>query len=534
MIPSNSCAKPEVEIKAEEFGWAVLLVLAYVLFWLPTIQAHPALSIGDSGRDLYAYWMTLQGQWPGRDFFYQYSPLMPFYYAFWFLVGGAHLISMRIALGILLLTCGLLTFKTLRMLVSPPVAFLASLGFLSLDIIHTYNHVGGLLLLLAALFSLWKFFAGRRIAWVYFGALAIAGITAVKINMGFSMLMAFLGSLWLDHFLSKRHFVWLTLVFGGLVLISYVPLYWGLPASWLAQGLGGLSWHYSLWGKLVHIPMRFLVWERWRLWWAGAFLAFAVLGFLGLKKKGMTETERKFLPRVLGSLVIFGLMSTADYFMMEGYFHRLSFWFFPVMVLSFGLFAEWASRILPRPLKIVLWCLTFLLVSWVPFHKAKEALAWRIPERYLDFPQGKVYLGGDFGDVETIKNGTRFLIENTKPEDEILAVPYAALYCFLSGRRHAVRELAFYQTVRINETQEQEIIRKLDAKKTPMVLVANNLRLREPGVGRFGETHCLRLAKYIDDHYEEAGRWGPWEMDPPERLAVRILRRKTNSGRAGP
>lgn len=522
-----------------DFLWLSLLIFIYFLLWAPTIPFQPPLSTGDNGRDLYAYWRVLEGEWPARDFWYQYSPLMPLYYAFWFLLGGVHLVSLRIGLGVLLGICGVLTFRTLRIFVSPPAAFLASVAFLRLDLIHTFNHVGAFPFLLIAILSLWKFFLTGKIQWVYFGVSGIAGIALVKLSVGGTSFAAFFSSLWLYHLFSRqenpalpaplapRHFGFLSLIFIVPVLGIYTIQYAGLSLDWIRQCMAITAQLYSVREKLIHIPMRFLFWERRRLWWLGAFLTFGGLAWIALKKKRSPAPEKRVFLSVTGSLILFGLANSADYFLMEGYIHRLDFWFFPIFLLAMGLFAQWAHPLFSRPVKIFLAGLVFLVTIWIPFRNVREALAWRVPERYLDFPHGRVYFGGEPSYVATLKKGTQFIIENTKPGEEILTLPYDPLYCFLAGRKHATRELLFTSLARIPEKQEDEIIQELERKQTPLILISNRSHSKEWMVGHLGETHLKRLSRYVFEHYQEAKTFGPWEKDFAQVHAVKFLKRKT-------
>jgi hypothetical protein len=152
----------------------------------------------------------------------------------------------------------------------------------------------------------------------------------------------------------------------------------------------------------------------------------------------------------------------------------------------------------------------------------------RTPERYLNFERGGIYLlKENQSTLESIKGATQFILKNTSPKQRILAVPAAPLYCFLSGRDHAARELYFSGHSRLRDWQEERIVRDLEAEEAPLFLLTN-LDNQGPGMGKFGETHSQKLGKYLFEHYQETTHFGhPWEV-PNARTshAVKIFQRK--------
>ena len=526
--------------KQGDFWWIGFLALLYLFFWAPAIDVRASLSPGDMGKDLYSFWMTLEGKWPCRDYWWLYGPLMPLYYAFWFLVGGVNLWSANLGVAVLYFLMALSAYRALRLWVSPPLAFLSSLAFLSLEMGWTFNHIGAFPFLFLSLYFLWKFFLTEEVKNSYFGTLALAGLALVKINIGIISFAAFFVSLlgyqlyakWRGRRASLRwkHFFLLPWVFGVPVLSAYALLYAGLPWEWVNQCFvfkpEFRHFGNSPWTNFKYLVLRFLIWERSRLFWAGGFTILGGLAFLGLRKGRAAGVDSKKIPWVLGSLTLFGLANSAEYLKMEGLIYRFDFWLFPILVLLAGLGGEWASRLFSRNTKRILGALLFFLILWTPFKNLREALAWRVPERYLDLPQGRVYVGGPVTYPSVLNEGVRFIREHTTPGEEILAVPYDPLYCFLSGRRHAVRELIFMEHMRFSEKQEETIIAQMEAKQVPLVLLSNRYQSKEGGVGHFGKTHCQKLAAYISEHYKEARTFGPWGEDELQSHAIKIFLRK--------
>ena len=503
------------------------------------------------GRDLYAFWMTHQGYRPYRDYWWQYGPVMPYYFSFFFQAAGAGLASVRIGLGLLFFLCALFSFRTLRVLVSSVPAFLASLAFLSLDIgfvpgsagliniTHTFNHFGTYPFLLLAVGSLWKYFLTRKPRWIYAGAAAIAGMSAVKIHAGLTSCFAFfLAILAEEGFrvfrdrkkiqLPRLHLGLAAAVWASLVFTIYAPFFRGLSWEWIdrcftiSTGKAFMEDRYTVLQNLKHLVLRFTVWDRGRLFWLAGFSGIGFLGFLGMKN--LEQDRKPFFIKAYFSLLLFGV-NAIDYFV-DGNIHRVDFWFFPLWVLVAGLSLEALKTLLPSGSRISLALLSFCLLLVLPVLNLREALGWQVPGRYLDFPNGKVFMGGDMESVNVIQKGSAFIRDHTRPTERILALPYDPLYCFLAGRRHAVRELWFGRAALITPREEAGIIQAVEAQKVPLVILSNQAEIPGFGFGYFGRTHCQKLAEYLTGHYQEVKTFGSWDIRNPNRHSIKILMRK--------
>ena len=213
---------------------------------------------------------------------------------------------------------------------------------------------------------------------------------------------------------------------------------------------------------------------------------------------------------------------------MLGHIYRLDYWSFPILVLLLGFSLHWAKALFHPRLRGALWCVVFLAVLALPLRSVKKAFAAHVPERFLDFERGGVYLVDENqSTTEAIRKGTRFILENTKPGDEILAVPVAPLYCFLSGRRHAVREIYFGEIIHLRDWQEERMLREIQTRPVPLV-VLTNVDGQSSGFGVFGKTYAKKLGAYVFDHYREVRQFGePWEVNNPRRShAIKIYQRR--------
>ena len=517
------------------------LLLIYLSYWVPMIRIQPSLTPGDMGRDLYAFESVLHGFQPCRDYWWQYGPLMLFYYAFWFLVGGVNLLSVRIGLGGIYFLCGFFGYVSLRLFTSAPVAWLASLAFLNLPMGWTFNHIGAVPFLLASVFYLWKFFLTRDPRWPYLGVLASVLAALVKTSIGIPCFLAFSASLFIDNEffqgkrtgprpLARKHYFFLALLFLIPVVGIYSAMYAGLSPRELQQCLTiGPEYRRTLsspWLNVKHLILRFVVWERMRLWGLGASSILAILAGWAWRKKKLTRPQQGAALAAGMSLVFYALAASAEYLMMGEVIYRFDVWFLPVWILILGFLGEWASFLFSRRWKITFGALIFLALVGVPFWNVKEAFAHvRVPERYLNFPRGGVYVGGPLVSLRTIREGSQFMKENTAKDQTFLAIPYEPLYCFLSERRHALAEMVFMLHMQIREQDEEKWIRELEAKQVPWVLISNRYRSEEPGIGDFGKTHCKKLAVYISDHYREVRTFGSWDSDPDKIHAIKVLKR---------
>lgn len=515
----------------------MILFLSYVFLLLPAVNIYHFLTTDDMGRDLYAFQMTLKGKWPCRDYWWQYGPLMPIYYAFWFLVAGPDLVSAKIGLDILLLLSALITYGTIRLFVSPFVAFLFSLAFLSLDVGYTFNHIGCFVFLILSIFSLWKFFSTQKMRWCGLGAFGLIGLSLVKINIGISSSVAFFLSILIYNKLLKtnspkvisapilKNLSLIFLIVAGTVLAIYGILYFNLSVGRIDQCMtasGRFFRHWSdfPWLNIPRLTKHFFVSYRRQLIWNLLFSGILLFGLSGLCIRRPLPVRKEILLAVISCPILFGLINATDYFI-DGMIFRIYFWLFPMQVLLMGLFAEWGTRLFSRKVKIFLGILIFLIFLLAPIRNLQTAFAYRTPERYIDVPHGRAYVGGHLHYVKALRGVSQFIIENTRPDQEILVLPNDPLICFLSGRKQATWQLNWYRDdINIQRSQEQAIVTQLKSKKVPFVIFSRSLFFEESGT-----EYLKELREYILRNYQEAKIFQPWKADPPAIDNLVILER---------
>src|SRR6185295_16896930 len=107
--------------------------------YYPTLDTLPYVSEGDTGRDLYIFERTLQGNIPYQDFYWPYGPLMPFYYALFFKLFGVKLFSVLLGRVVLNIISGLLIFAGLSLFFPPVFSILGAAWFWSFAPEFTYT-----------------------------------------------------------------------------------------------------------------------------------------------------------------------------------------------------------------------------------------------------------------------------------------------------------------------------------------------------------------------------------------------------------
>ena len=524
--------------KREPFFFG-LLILIVIGLWAATLDAQPKLIPGDMGRDLYAYHGTLEGKWPCRDYWWQYGPMMLFYYGFWMKVLGTSILSVRVGLGVIYLMSSVIAFRILRLVASPGAAFLGALAFQIRGLYfpyYTFNHEGAIPFLLLSIYFLWKYFYRSEWRYCLWGTISLAGMALVKSNVGITSFSAFFLSLALYEFWMRREGPspmtpkrWLLLpaLFLLLAGLPYLVMYSGYPLHYVDQCLTMRAIYkepgYSVRTALIHLVLRFFLWERVRLAWVALFALFLLFGFLGFRRNPAGARERKVFYCIEASLFLYWLFNFTDYALF-GQYNRFDFWSVPLMILACGLLGEWSRALWNQRIHFLLALMIFIGILTLPALSVCRAFAMRVPERYLDLPRGKVYVADEeLSTVRTIHDASQYLFKNTRPGDRILGIPYLPIYAYLAGRDVALRELNLTTYDNVTDWQENRMVRDLKNQPVPFVVISN------ADIGQFGVKYSVKLANYVKENYELVETYGgPWKVKSPERFhAVQIWKRKS-------
>jgi len=92
----------------------LLTIVVGIFILYPTNNVELFLSQGDHGRDLYAFKKTAEGALPYKDYFWNYGPLMPFYYAFFIKVFNPGIQSVLLGQNVLNFISGILVYLTMN------------------------------------------------------------------------------------------------------------------------------------------------------------------------------------------------------------------------------------------------------------------------------------------------------------------------------------------------------------------------------------------------------------------------------------
>ena len=170
-----------------------ICAIAGACLLFPYHNFHPYITQGDNGRDLYAFQQTFHGKMPYRDYFWQYGPLMPYYYSCIFHFLGISIKSAVIGRLLTIFLDGLLVYLTLSIFIRPFLAMTAALWFWAFhpNFTFTFNHPGGVTVIFCVVYCLFRYIENLRQRWVRAGYFLSLLLGLIKINFGFSTLTAF-------------------------------------------------------------------------------------------------------------------------------------------------------------------------------------------------------------------------------------------------------------------------------------------------------------------------------------------------------
>ena len=509
------------------------------------------LSTGDHGRDLYAFEQTMEGRAPYRDYEWLSGPLMPYYYALFFGVFGATIQTALLAQNILILTAGVLVYFTCALWLSPAMAMTAALwywAFRGPEFFHTYNHIGGLVMILLTLYALLRYLKTPSLRTVFLGATALLALLLIRLNMGLALWGAFfLGLILIDRQRTEAVFLsWKpgrVLLPAGVLLIAAL-VYWGL----LGDQPGYIVYQSFPYGKTQRTDattgilgslglLGHILVKNFTASWPRRLMALLLLssglltGGVLLRHRGRPVIRETVLS--LGLLLIVFTASLHE-FLASGVFYRLH-WSAAIFFILIFYLIFWTTRLGPRriftPTVRALLALILCVTAVKQIHNEHHNIAAfkQGLGTVLSVGKNRVYLSQQKQWTEVVHQSVAFLKNHVPPEEAVLVIPFDALYCFLAQRPCASRQLVFFEHILIPPQQEKKIIQEMETKGVDWVLLSNRVRSDEPGMGTFGRTYGRLLHHYIMTRFEPVARFGDWTRPggwvyPHGTL---ILRRKT-------
>ena len=522
----------------------VTIISGIVALW-PYQDFQYWIAQGDHGRDLYAFQKTMEGQLPYRDFFWVFGPLMPYYYAAFFKIFGLHIQSILLGQNLLFLCAGVLTFLAARVFMAPSLAYVAALwywAFRGMDFFYTYNHAGGIVALLAAVYCLFLYVRQPLRRYAVTGSLALLLLMLIRFNMGVACLAAFLGNLLLiDVFLqnpdrraNRLFFVGLTGGMLALAVLIYFLFLYPLPAYVFYQSFPFKKSMRTDMTPSLTLALRWL-WE-----YCSKFSTTSIPKalFSGVVLLSLTQTllpcwplrkissgQKKGLAALFITTSLLGF--TLHEFLLSGVFYRLS-WCTPLVILFCFLALQQGTQRLSAQIRLLV-ALTLLFLGATTLLNDNTIITLsKQPQRALTFNGKKIYTNQPPDWFLVVQYTSEFIKKTVPPGEKIFALPFDPLYYFLSGHDSANRQLIFFKHTNIPPQQEQDVIKDLVQQDVKYIFLSNRCHAVAEDLGIFGIDCCPTLYQYIKDNYDVLMTVGPWSAEPGWAWdhAVRILKKK--------
>ncbi|MBF0504193.1 MAG: hypothetical protein HQL14_03725 [Candidatus Omnitrophica bacterium] len=520
------------------------VLLAGIIISAPYVRFQEFLSQGDHGRDLYAAQAVYRGELPYKDFWWVYGPLMPYYYGLFYKIFGIHISSIILGKLLLKILGGVLICLAMTEISSLSAAFLTACWFMlfAQDFFFTYNHLGGIVVILGIVFCLLSYIQNLRLKFAW-GALTLVFLLClIKINFGLAALAMCVITVAVCDFVRKLTFnttkkLFYALGLIGLPLLVY-GIYWSLlknlSVTEIRQCLpymeGDQPYSTSPWLAIINFLK--ITFRTATSNWPN--LTFAVLiNASGLRclylfaKNKLAPTRKITLGLSLGMLCLFYVFNFHE-FLKSGVWYR-AFWAQPLsMMISFVLIDTAAQSIHKIMRRMIFFCIAILIAfSWWSVLPHLNTL--KTEGQYLNLPRGDIYLTNSPAWIATVRETTDFLNKTLKPDELFFALPYDCLYYFLTDKKTPTRQLIFFEHIKIPTAQEKSVIADLERNHVNYVVLSSRAYVRqELGLGFLGQTYCPLIGKYIQDNFIPIAQFGDWTNEPgwAWNHGTLILRRK--------
>ncbi|MFA5088393.1 MAG: hypothetical protein WC552_05100, partial [Candidatus Omnitrophota bacterium] len=343
--------------KNKKLIFLLLTVLAGILTLWPLHDFQAYVDQGDHGRDLYCFKKTLDGAVPYRDYSWLFGPLMPYYYGLFYRLFGISIQSVLLGQNLLILLTGTVVYLLCSVFLSPPLSFACALwywAFRGVEFFYTYNHTGGIAVLLFVLYLLLKYIKEPKSLYAFAGFLCLFLLTMIRLNMGIACLAAFAACLCLTDTLKqdprraekRRIYIYAS----EIVLLAAAAFYWfllrPLPAYVWGQTFPYSSYHRTDVTATPFAALRLLGSILAKNFTAtgtrkilAILLAASFLRVAYLFRRGKIPTDTGVnLRLIFSSLAIFLALALHE-FIASGVFYRI-YWAVPIFfVLIFFLFS---------------------------------------------------------------------------------------------------------------------------------------------------------------------------------------------------
>ena len=516
-------------MQTRKFLFLILTIVAGILLLQHHLYYQPLLSQGDHGRDLYAAQMTLKGAVPYRDYWWVYGPLMPYYYALFFKIFGINIKSVLLGKLILNLLSGIFFFLILSPLIPPLFVFAGTLWFLlyNLDFFFTYNHVGGITVLMATVYCLFSYMRSKNKKYLFTALFTIFILCLIKVNFGLAALFLFLLTIFIHDeiyqipFSRQKGILVVIAAFGLplLVFLIYFSLFHGFPEYVVRQCLpylkGDQPYEASLgqtlwsWWQAIALNINFH-WPN-RLFALLLIISIAQVFYQAFSNK----FEKSFKHEVLFAVALFVSFYVFNLheYLVSGVIYR-AFWSQPFSIMMIFLFLGVAVRRYHRAVQFLLFAAIFVIIFLRHEEQIQIVNSKKLPEQYLALERGQIIAGNEWGWFATVEQTTEFLQTHLQKDETFFALPYDVLYYYLTDRTSPSRQLIFFEHIKIPPEQEHSVIAEIEKKNVNYILLSNRMLSGEPGLGILGKTYCPILGEYIRDNFQSIAMFGDWADHP--------------------
>jgi len=508
------------------FIFLFLTIIFGIIIFSPYADFQDFLAQGDHGRDLYAAQAVLRGEIPYKDFWWVYGPLMPYYYAAFFKLFGIQVTSILWGKMVLNIACGTLCFLAVSEIFVPAAAFATSLWLMCFqqDFFFTYDHVGGIALILAGIWMHCAYIRRSRIGSAYAALAFVFLLGLVKINFGLVALLITILTVNVFDRIRKRNsyaikLFYITALFLPLAwAVIYYGMTFGLTFAEIRQCFPYLKGdepynHLSFMQTIPMLTHQYLRQARMdHVLYAVALIIFICLlrtaQLFLIKKNDYPKKIEELLLIVYAAL--FCLLNLNEY-LPSGVLYR-SFWAQPPGILLCAFIIIIALNKSPLFLKRAVWAFFVIICLLNIKQNLNEIRAFKTPAHFLDLPKTHVYIRNGPRWIQTVKQTTLLINRTLNKEDLFFALPYDCLYYYLTNKRSPTRQLIIFEHIKIPVEQERKIIAELINKKIKMVLISSRQSTTEPGHGILGQTYCPLLYNFIRKKYTPFAQFGEWTM----------------------
>lgn len=546
-------------IKKEILPIIAVFIFGFALLH-PTLDFQPLLATGDHGRDLYCFKKVSQGAVPYRDFWWQYGPLMPYYYALLFKLLGTTLQTVLFGKALIIFGTGLFFYLSAKNCLSLPAALIATFWFWTFypDFFYTYCHDGGVLFLVFIFYCLTQYQKTNKLHSIFGALIGVFFLNLIRINIGMACLLGLIVGVYLSGRRKKTtpqtlntqavRLGLLSAIF--LTVLVYFYFVKDLTPSALKQCFPYLSsYRYDASNPIkAVISLSQLSFKSFFVSWATISFGTALIACIArsiylLVVKKIDEHRRNWALLVIYSLLIF-LVFNIHEFLFSNFYFRI-FWVFPFFLLLFFVAFDIGLLKLPQGVKAAVLVLLVVIGLHGAYDKLRTMSLYKVEGNFFQYGQNRVYIANfywwrQFADripdhataspwIKAVSETTDYLKEHVSRDKVILAIPYDPLYYFLSGRDSAVYPLAFFDYIGITEQDEIAMINQLEEKNVNYVIISNRAYAEhEPYLGSFGKRYCPLLSRYLLGHFEEVATIGEWEKAAgfAWNHGVKIIKRK--------